>query len=48
MNLNAEADRLEAHAHMLEQWMKPVADTIKAMRDVALNLRRAGKPAPAG
>jgi hypothetical protein len=47
MTMNADADKLEATAFQMEQELKPYTDTIKAMREVALNLRRAGKPAPA-
>jgi len=45
--MNANADKLEAAAFQMEQALKPQTDTIKAMREVALSLRRAGKPAPA-
>ena len=46
LNHNLEADKLEAVAFQMEQELKPYTDTIKAMREVAANLRRAGKPAP--
>ena len=46
INLAQEADRLEAVAHQLRQWLRPQLDFLKAVEDAAQRLRRAGRPGP--